>query len=158
MNWYSVFYWLTRADNIVNFFDSFSNIFTLLTVIGLIAYVLVIGFSGDSNLSEEEKKSALHWRKFIGKTFWFSFIMCMITWFGYVATPTKKDALLIVAGGAVGNFITSDSSTRAIPAELALLIREEIKGEITELKSKTTVDTLASKSKEELIKLIENKK
>lgn len=40
MNYYSVFYWLTVADGVKSVFDTFSNIFTFLSVIFCIAQVL----------------------------------------------------------------------------------------------------------------------
>jgi hypothetical protein len=77
---------------------------------------------------------------------------------GYIFIPTKKDALIIVAGGAVGEFITSDSSSKQIPYELTSLLREKIKSEISEIRltGDLSVDTLKEKTKEELIEMIKN--
>ena len=90
--------------------------------------------------------------------FYISITLCLLTWFGYVALPDKKDSMLIIAGGAVGNFITSDSSAKQLPSEVLLLLRSKIKSEILELKTESVKDTLAGMSKEELIKTIRNSK
>ena len=160
MNYYSVFYWLTVADGVKKAFDAFSNIFTTLTIISLVAYVVVviasIGSASDLAIAKDKNKnggnqsnvdinqdtynSVLIWRKFIGRTFWMSFIFCMITWFGYVMTPTKKDCLLIVAGGTVGNFITNDTSAKAIPADITKFLHMSLKEQIEKLNADTKQD------------------
>lgn len=105
MNYYSVFYWLTVADGVKAVFDTFSNIFTFLSVIFCIAYVVVIGLAFEIDKGNaNDKASFMFWRKFVARTFWTATVLCLITWIGFVMTPTKKDCMLIVAGGAVGNF------------------------------------------------------
>ena len=105
-------------------------------------------------------KDTEFWCKRFGRFFWISMILCMITWLGYMVTPTKKDALVIIAGGAVGTFIASDSSAKQIPYEMTLLLREKLKSEIQELKApkvSDVADTLKEKTKEELIELLKKK-
>ena len=41
MNYYEVFYWVTRADSVKNVLDSFSNIFTFMTVIFFLGAVIM---------------------------------------------------------------------------------------------------------------------
>ena len=48
-------------------------------------------------------------------------ILSIITWFGWAATPTKKDCVMIIAGGGIATFLTSDTNARQIPAELSKL-------------------------------------
>ena len=142
MNYYSVFYWLTVADGVKEVFDTFSNIFTALTVVSLIAFAIMIGntieYKGDKE--SEDYKSSLSWRKFIGRIYWICQIICIITWLGYVFTPTKKDCLLIVAGGAVGNFITTDTSARAIPADITKFLHLSLNKEIEDLQKEVKTD------------------
>jgi hypothetical protein len=176
MNYYYVFYGISVADGVKNVFDTFSNIFTLLTVISLIAFVVVVGVTTNEKLGTEDKASALNWRKFIGRTFWFSITVCIITWLGYVATPSKKDCLLIVAGGAVGNFITSDTSAKAIPSDITsflhLSLKEEMKAIGSDVKDEVVsnvkkqldiqtpqdkfVEKLKTMSKEEIIHYLQD--
>lgn len=142
MNYYNVFYFLTVADGVKEVFDTFSNIFTALTVFSLIAFAIMIGttieYKGDKESADY--KSSLSWRKFIGRIYWICQIICIITWLGYVFTPTKKDCLLIVAGGAVGNFITTDTSARAIPADITKFLHLSLNKEIEDLQKEVKTD------------------
>lgn len=174
MNYFSVFYWLTVADGVKNVFDTFSNIFTFFTVISLIAYLIIVGVSIDTkaNNKEAEYKDTLLWRKLIGRFYWVSQIICIITWLGYVLTPTKKDCLLIVAGGSVGNFITNDSSAKSIPSDITKFLHLSLNKEIDDL-SKTVqtdvrkelgvqtpkdklLDGIGKMTKEQIIEYIKN--
>lgn len=159
MNWYKIFYWVTVADGVKGFFDVVSNWTLAFSIIFFVAYWVAFGASRDSSINDSEisDKSFKYWLSMIRKTFLWFFITCIITWGAYVFCPSKKDAIIIIAGGAVGNFITSDSSSRQIPAELTLLIREKMKDEIENLKTDTSVDTLKNKTKEELIEMLKKK-
>lgn len=110
MNWYKVFYWVTVSDGVKHFFDTFSNIFTALSIISFIIYIIVSGVRAAAKDSKEYTPQDIidlsFWVKRLGIFFWTSIIVCIITWGGYMATPDKKDCLTIIAGGAVGNFIT----------------------------------------------------
>jgi hypothetical protein len=164
MNWYEIFYWVTVADGVKGFFDAISNVFLFLSIISFITYWIVF-FSyrsertGEEPSDPKERKEYRFWVRVCRNTFIWCFTLMTITWAGYVFCPSKKDAIVIIAGGAVGNFITSDSSAKQIPAELTLLIRERMRSEIKEIKSDDifSVDTLAGKSKEELIELLKKK-
>lgn len=162
MNWYSIFYWISVADGVKSFFDVFSNVFSWGAIICLAVTVLIIVMKNDKNQnSESENESILYWLTFWRRsTLWLS-LLAFITWGGYVFTPSKKDALLIVAGGAVGQFITSDTSARQLPAEAMNLLRAKIRSEIVEINTSSAaevVDTLEQKTKEELIEILKNKK
>lgn len=158
MNWYQIFYWITVADNVKSFFDFSSNLFTFISVIGFLIFLLCLAIRTFADDFDDEGK--LTFITFISNirkaTFWFT-ILALITWSGYIFIPSKKDALVIVAGGAVGNFITSDSSAKQIPSEVAYLLREKIREEIKEVKTTTITDTLEAKSKEELIQMLKTK-
>lgn len=163
INWYKVFYWVTVSNGVRSFFDRFSDIFTWFSVITFVVYCILIGIRIDQadKADAEDKASLNFWVKRFGRFFWISLSLCMITWLGYMLTPTKKDALVIIAGGAVGNFIVSDSSAKQLPAEFTLLIREKMKSEIEELRTpkvSEVTDTLVGKTKEELIELLKQKK
>lgn len=138
-DFYSTFYWLTVADGVKNVFDTFSNFFTFFTIIGLLAFVITVGISIDikssnSNYNDnKDYKDALLWRKLFWRFYIFSQIICIITWLGYVFTPTKKDCLLIVAGGSVGNFIVNDSSAKSIPSDITRFLHLSLNKEIDNL-------------------------
>jgi len=56
-NWYSVFYWMTVADSVKDFFDIASNIFTFFTIILFI--VLVISTWGKASVVSESNISSV---------------------------------------------------------------------------------------------------
>jgi hypothetical protein len=178
MNYYNVFYWLTVSDGVKEVFDTFSNIFTFFTVVGLIVYLIIIGVS--INIRSENKdvsenkdyKDSLIWRKLFGRFYFFCQVICIITWLGYVLTPTKKDCLLIVAGGAVGNFITTDSSAKSLPSDVTRFLHLSLNKEIDDLSKEVKsdvrkelgiqtpkenlLDKVKQLSKDELIQYIQN--
>lgn len=162
MNWYSIFYWITVADGVKSFFDVFSDVFSWFAVISFVFTIVVYIFLKDENQDRTEKDMASirYWLTFFRRFTTWMMVLSFITWGGYVFTPTKKDALLIVAGGAVGQFVASDSSAKQIPAEAMTLLRTKIRAEIMELNSpiENIKDTLAEKSKEELIEMLKSKK
>lgn len=167
MNWYSIFYWLTVADGVKNFFDIFSNIFTWLMILSLIAYTILgiaksVIISGEGTKSEEEDKvnpevrSMVMGIRLVRPFFYTMTFLSLLTWAGYVFTPSKKDAIIIVAGGAVGNFITHDTSARQIPTEVMTMLRAKIR-EVSAESIKDSKDALESMTKEELIEQLRKK-
>lgn len=135
MNWYSVFYWLTRADSVKDFFDVFSNIFTFLTIVLFIVTIILVIFeyASKEKVSIEEwtknryVTSAISLRKIVQRFFYVILFLCLITWFGYMACPTKKDALLIAAGGSVITYLTNDSTARELPHDVIQFVQSELK-------------------------------
>lgn len=160
MNWYEIFYWVTVADGAKDFFDTFSNVFTWGFIISTVIMIILIGLHLDTTQgkTEETERSDRFWIKFFRNISIWLAILSTITWAGYVFIPSKKDALTIIAGGAVGQFITTDSSAKQIPSEVMLLLRSKIKSEINSLNGTIVADTLAQKSKEELIQMIQQSK
>jgi len=121
MNWYSIFYWLTVADNMKSFMIVMLIIFTLVCVIATICYCL----SG----MEGEKENQAMARKWM----WRCYPFAILFWSMFILTPNKQDTLLIIAGGSVGNFVTSDSSSRAIPSDITKFLHIKLNSEINEL-------------------------
>jgi hypothetical protein len=133
MNWYSVFYWLTVASGVKDFFDVASNIFTWFAVLSFIALVIItIGKSitvSENRLknSEDDVKDSdfRAWdmiKKYIQPFFYTMLGLSMITWTAWTLVPSKKDCAIIIAGGTVGNFLQSDTSARkTIPKAFNLL-------------------------------------
>lgn len=159
MNWYSIFYWLTVADGIKDFFDTVSNWTLFFTIVFFVLYWVAFGIYHDSRMKDDEEndKQAKYWFKIIRSTFFFFFTIMLVTWTAYVLIPSKKDALIIIAGGAVGNFITTDTSARQVPAEVMNLLRAKIKEEIASTSINGVKDTLESLTKEQLIEQLHKK-
>lgn len=138
MNWYNIFYWVTRADSVKSFFDVTSNIFTWISVILFITVVIMSAFVksiiSDNNLKTEEEEKTdpdyrgwVTMRRYFATLFYVNLVLCLITWAGYVFTPTKKETLLIIAGGGTMQFLTTDSAAKQIPHELSTFVVTELK-------------------------------
>jgi hypothetical protein len=179
MNWYSIFYLITRADDIKGFFDTASNLFTAFAVVSFIVWIF-INFGKAATVSEEglkseeeqavnsEYRSWVMGTKIISKFFYLTLTLSLICWAGYVVTPTKKEALFIVAGGAVGNFLVSDTSAAQIPSDITTFLHLSLKEEISELSMEAKkelgvmtpkeqlLDNVRSMGKEELIRFLES--
>lgn len=170
MNYYSIFYWLTVADGVKKFFDVASNVFCWIFALSFIANIfLYLGYcmeiAEQKTKTEQEDggnpeiRSFLVYKKFLSRVMYTCLCIGLISWIGYVFTPSKKDCLLIVAGGAVGNFITQDSSAKKIPSDIALFLHENLKKQILSIESDTArkatkstfLDKAKSMSKEEII-------
>lgn len=164
MNWYNTFYWITRADSVKDFFDTASNIFTWLAVIAFIVMVICsigsgVQISESNSKNEEEDKTDSDiraWqktRRYISYLFYPFLILSLITWAGYVFTPTKKDALLIVAGGGAMEFLTTDSSAKKLPSEAMNFVVTELKSMAEEAKVDLGIATQKDKILEEAKKM-----
>lgn len=182
MNYEEVFYWIAVADSVKRMFDIFSNIFTVMAVISGIVYIIITGvkiincpvtikYDRDSTgaiMKDENGRQMCNTieeplfktsRKITSFLFYFSLIFCFITWLGFVFTPTKRDAILIVAGGTTLNYLTQDSTAKAIPSEILTYLTAEIKSaaeqakvELQDAKIRSTYkDELLNLSKDELI-------
>lgn len=162
MNWYKVFYWVSVADGMKEFFDIMSSVLLGFSIVSFIIFWIVFfSYRSSSDGSEPtdpvERKEYRYWVTTVRRTFLWCLTLMVITWTLYVAIPSKKDAVMIIAGGAVGNFITSDSSAKQIPAELTLLVREKLKSEVESIRAGDMEDTLMEKTKEELVELLKKK-
>jgi hypothetical protein len=133
INWYNVFYWLSLGDGIKKFFDSASNFFTFFAFVFAIIYIIFIICKALTEKEETDFKGLEIAKKYSGKLFFVMLGLSLFTWVAYVATPSKKDCLLIIAGGATANFITSDSSIKSLPSDLTKYLHLSLKNQINEL-------------------------
>lgn len=115
MNYTELFYWLTVADNARVMFKVGLIIFSIIAFIATVANIL---FRADN-----EEDSAIQARKWM----WWSYPFMFLFWSLFIFTPSKKDALLIVAGGQTMNFLTTDSTAKQIPHELSNFVVTELK-------------------------------
>jgi len=115
MNYTEVFYWLTVADNARTMFIVGITVFTAAAVISTAINFIARG-DGDDDTAVQARK----WM-------WWSYPFVFLFWSLFVFTPSKKDALLIVAGGQTMNFLTTDSTAKQIPHELSNFVVTELK-------------------------------
>jgi hypothetical protein len=157
-SWYNVFYWITRGDSVKGFFDTSSTIFTWLCVlsfIGLIIMSIGAAWQVSENRSKDNSQDNVDpdirsWkigRKYFTYIFYSTLGLCLITWAGYVFTPTKKEALLILAAGGTMNYLTTDSTARQIPHEMTTFVVTELKSMAKDAK----VDLGLSEQKDKIL-------
>lgn len=125
MNYEGLFYWLVVCDNARTLFVAGIWIFTISAVISTVAAIFM-GME-EEDLDSTSRKLARKWQ-------WWSIPFMLLFWSLYVFTPSKRDALLIVAGGQTMNFLTTDKSAKEIPHELSNFVVTELKNMATEAK------------------------
>ena len=167
MNWYSVFYWLTVADGVKRFFDVasswfmfFTIVFFIILIITVIGKAITISQNKVENKEDEGKDADVRaWnlvRSYSSKLFFAFLVLMTVTWLGYVATPSKKDCLMIIAGGAVGNFVTSDSSAKQIPHDIATFLHMSLQKEVASLDVETRKELGMATPKEKFLDKVKN--
>lgn len=118
MNYTSLFYWLTVADNARTLFIWGIVLFTIPSVIAIVS-LFIMGVD-EEDLNSDARVLARKWA-------WRSVPFMFLFWSLFIFTPSKKDALLIVAGGQTMNFLTTDKSAKQIPHELSAFVVTELK-------------------------------
>lgn len=141
--WYKIFYLLSVADNLITVLWWFAILSTLMFVVWSILNLCSIDSTSDikNTLNTKYKK------------FWY-YTICifmMLSWIGLVLVPSKKDCLMIIAGGSVGNFITSDSSATAIPSDITKFLHLSLQNEINSLGEETKAELGLLSPKEKML-------
>lgn len=155
MNYTQLFYWLTVADNAKTFFMTFAVIFSIISGAATIGFLFgreVEDLSCPPDGNAERSK----------KWMWWSYPFMILFWAFWIFTPTKRDALLIVAGGQTMNFLTTDASAKQIPHELSAFVVTELKNMAKEAQVDLNIKSQKEKileeaktlSSEELLKRI----
>ena len=136
MNYTKLFYWLTVADNA-------KDLFIAGIAISMIIFTIATAINAALTIEPEDcdfkgRVICRKWQKFM-----LPFIV--LFWSLYVFTPSKKDALLIVAGGQTLNFLANDESAKEIPSELSGFILTELKTMAKETKVELGVQSQKEK-------------
>ncbi|MDC7249165.1 MAG: hypothetical protein PQJ49_04525 [Sphaerochaetaceae bacterium] len=98
-------------------------IFTIITLISTVSYLICSYTESEGGQTDSDKRGQRMARKWM----WWSYPFMITFWLAYIGTPSKKDALLIVAGGQTLNFLASDESAKQIPSELSGFVLTELK-------------------------------
>lgn len=165
-NWYHTFYWLTVADGVKNLFDVTSSLFSWIAAINFIAIsifqLIVVAFDDAPPIrlptpaEAAERKADLsrkreEYKQHLFRTFYVSLVLAIVTWLAYAFVPTKKDCLLIIAGGAVGNFIAKDSATKQIPSDISKFLHMSLQNQMADLSEDTKRELGVQSPKEKLL-------
>lgn len=116
MSWYTLFYWLTVADNLRTFFITAIVITTAWAVIAFFCWVTA---ETDDGTSKFKLKSLHHTR--------WAFPFAFFFWMAYLLTPSKRDALFIIAGGGTLHYLSNDPTGKQIPAEMSTFVLTQLK-------------------------------
>lgn len=119
MNYTKLFYWLSVADNAKDFFIVSIILFSIISAISTLWFVVdrdQYDLTASKNSGAERAK----------KWMWWSYPFSILFWSLYIFTPSKKDTLLIVAGGQTLNYLTTDSTAKKIPHELINFVLIEL--------------------------------
>lgn len=152
MNYTKLFYWLAVADNARTLFGWGVAIFTTIAVVATIINIICRGKYLSSETPESDKEDYLQTAKSARKWILWSYPFMFLWWALLVFTPSKKDALLIVAGGQTMNFLTTDSSAKQIPHELSNFVVTELKNMAADAK----VDLNIANQKEKILNEAKN--
>lgn len=160
MDYTKLFYWLTVADNFKSLFVTMIIIFTIIAVISTICYIFNSYTENEGEQTKDDEKRQRMSRKWM----WWSIPLMIFFWMLNIATPSKRDALLIVAGGQSLNFLSTDESAKQIPSELSSFVLTELRNmakdaeidlNIKDEKQKV-LESVKELSAEELIKKLKN--
>jgi hypothetical protein len=152
MDYTKIFYWLTVADSAKTVFLWMLIIFGIIVIISTIFNFVAA--------SENDEKSRTLARQWMWRTYPFFLTFLML----HVLIPSKKDSLLIIAGGQTLNFLTTDKSSKQIPAELSGFVLTELKNMAKEAsvdlniasQKEKVLEKAKSMSSEELLQTIKN--
>lgn len=133
MSPYSKLYWLTRLDSIHALFTTFAIVLAV-AGIAIIIYA-VISSDFDQFYDEDELTKRRNERRKITSKFWIVFVGSAL--FGILAslTPTKNEAIFIVAGGKTIDWVQQDSSINKIPSQTTLIISDFLEKKIKEIEN-----------------------
>lgn len=147
MDYTELFYWLTVADNAKTFFGWGITIFTIVLIVSTFVHSIIVthGDDEEKEVDSKERRVARKWQ-FIGLT------MTTLLWSLYIFTPSKKDSLLIVAGGQTLNYLSTDTIAKQIPREMSNFVLTELKN----MAKESEVDLNISNRKEKILNDVKN--
>jgi len=175
MNYYTIFYLMSIADGLSTFAVWIAVLSTIVLGISLLIRIPHKIFNeGTTGLIEDnerddddERKEKEVYRTALSRIIKHTAFYAILFWTLYIAIPERRDMILIVAGGTIGEFIANDENAQKLPSEVFQFLRKEVleatadldetvANEVKkELGIKSVKDKLMKKSKEELIEMLE---
>lgn len=120
MSNYSKIYWLTRLDYLQNFFIGIAAVIVAILFIYAFIYVL------NEDWENIKKKYFAIWLPIVA---FFTLLACL--------TPTRNEALVIIAGGATIDYAQSDTSLKKIPYQVTSTVSTYIDVQLEKLKKES---------------------
>ena len=158
MNWYIIFYIMSIADSLGTFSIWIAVLATITLIICSILKMPAELMNDGSPVREDQRifeKDNEQGRRNLNKIWRLAIIFTVVFWFLYIAIPDRKDMILIVAGGTVGEFVANDENAQKLPSEVFQYLRKEVLEATTELDgelSKEIRKELGMKTKEQILK------
>lgn len=143
MNYYVLFCWLSVANKCL---DACAWICGVSFVLAVVFFFLLFG----DNTEEETKRYKKNFNIFK--------VLAVVCFVFVLLVPSRKDTALILVGGAVGNFITQDSSVRQLPSDLTNFLRSQLQEATKEALKDLSSKKVEDMSKEELLEYIKKNK
>jgi len=168
MNWYGLFYLFSIVDKLTNGIIALAVICSIFYALFTILYFYHRTTANEykGNKDSNRRTNAENWLKNIK---WPRRIVLTLMVIGYllvIFVPSRKDMIIIIAGGAVGEFVMNDKNAKQLPADITRFLRGEILKATADLTDeakasigiKSKADSLKELSKEQLIKMLTDKK
>lgn len=111
------------------------------SIIGIVSFLISLGAFETYPKPDTMAKG----RKWV----FFSWPIMILFWMLWIFTPTKKDALLIVAGGGAMNYLAQDSTARQLPHELIEFTKVNLQNMAQEAKVSLGIQTQKDRILEE---------
>jgi hypothetical protein len=151
---------MTVADGLGYLLGTLAIGLTIAVAISLIGYFVSVNLATE-NLSRYGKEDKgylgnMIWNKAFRRVLTLSLIFGVITSLGWALIPSKRNMMIIIAGGSIGNFISTDSSSKAIPSELTKYVRNFLKKESGDLDYETKKELGVETPKEKMLNDVKN--
>ncbi len=121
MSNYSKIYWLTRLDYLQGLF----MVISIIGGIGLLFYIIFGLINADCEDKPFRKKPLYIWVPVLFTTVLIGSLI-----------PTKKEAILIIAGGKTMDYVEKDTSLNKLPYQTTAIISEFLDKQLKDLKEK----------------------
>lgn len=120
----SSLYWLTRLDG-------FHNILKFIIVFGFIVSLVILFVTtiAKDDIFDDDKDAFK-----IRRNFRWIFPLIIFCALAHVFTPTRNEAVFIIAGGKTLDFVASDTSINKIPAQTTKIITDYLENAIKDAK------------------------
>jgi uncharacterized membrane protein len=154
MNYYQIFYLFSIADRLSQVLLTLSWITGVVALV--ISVIIFINMISSGEAYDDEGVTMKYASRF-GYIFYPVFFIVLLS---YILVPSKKDMLLILAGGGTMEYLKSNDDAKKLPDDILRFVRGEILTATSSLNMseqlgiETEKDRLKKLSKDELIEML----